>query len=101
MVIEIADWESPIFEEITNVLKKHSDFYHIRPDEETIMSLPGIEINLNRRKVFCNQHEISLTVKEYDILCLLGKNRRQVLTYEQLYQKVWGVNALGNEKKIV
>lgn len=63
MVIEIADWESPIFEEIMSVLKNHSDIYHIRPDEEVVMSLPGIELNLNRRKVFCGQREISLTVK--------------------------------------
>lgn len=48
------------------------------------------------RKVYCNKQEINLTAKEYDILCLLVANKEQVLTYDQIYQKVWGEEAFGN-----
>ncbi len=42
-----------------------------------------------------------LTVKEYDILCLLAANKGRVLTYEQIYDKVWGEISAGNEKDTV
>ena len=41
------------------------------------------------------------TVKEYDILCLLAANKGRVLTYEQIYDKVWGEISAGNEKDTV
>ena len=57
------------------------------------------EINLSRRRVINDGQEIELTVKEYDILCLLAANKGRVLTYEQIYDKVWGEISAGNEKK--
>ena len=45
--------------------------------------------------------KIELTVKEYDILCLLAANKGRVLTYEQIYDKVWGEISAGNEKDTV
>lgn len=39
-----------------------------------------------------------MTVKEYDIFCLLAANKGRVLTYAQIYDKVWGDLPSGNEK---
>ena len=83
------------------VMKRYSDFDNIILDEETILSFPGLEINLARRKVYCNQIESILTAKEYDILCLLVANKGRVLTYEQMYEWIWGADAIGNERKSV
>ncbi len=90
-----------MFDEIMAALKRCPNIEHLRLNEETVLSLPGLEINLDRRKVFCNQKEIVLTVKEYEILCLLGKNIGRVLTYEHIYQTIWGADALGNEKRAI
>ena len=68
---------------------------------EPTLSLSGLEINLSRRRVINNGQEIELTVKEYDILCLLAANKGRVLTYEQIYDKVWGEISAGNEKDTV
>ena len=37
---------------------------------------------MDKRKVYRNNQEIKLTVKEYKILCFLVANRNRVLTYE-------------------
>ena len=70
-------------------------------DTEPMLSLSGLEINLSNRKVVCNDQEIKLTVKEYDLLCLLAANKGRVLTYAQIYDKVWGDLPSGNEKDTV
>lgn len=48
---------------------------------EPMLSLPGLEINPAQRKVYCDNQKISLTEKEYDLLCLLVANKGRVLTY--------------------
>ncbi len=82
-------------------MKQYSGFENISLEEETVLSFPGLEINLARRKVYCNHGECILTAKEYDILCLLVANKGRVLTYEQLYERIWGADAIGNERKSV
>lgn len=73
----------------------------MRLNEETVLSLPGLEINLDQRKVSRNQREIVLTAKEYAILCLLAVNKNRVLTHSQIYEEVWNDIAFGNERKAV
>ncbi len=90
-----------MFDEIMRTLKRYPNINHLRLNEETVLSLTGLEINLDRRKVYCNKKEIILTVKEYEILCLLYKNIGRVLTYEQIYQTIWSAVALGNEKRAI
>lgn len=70
-------------------------------DSKPVLSLSGLEINFSRRKVIGNGREVELTAKEYEILCLLATNKGRVLTYSQIYDKVWGDNAFGYENKAV
>ena len=67
------------------VLKRHSEFELLWLKHEPMMSLPGLEIDPAHRKVYCDDQEISLTAKEYDLLCLLATNKGRVLTYDQIY----------------
>ena len=43
----------------------------------------------------------NLTAKEYEILALLVANKGRVLTYDQIYQKVWGEEGFGSENNTV
>ena len=61
-----------------------------------MLFLPGLEIYPGKRKVFRDRQEIQLTVKEYEILLLLTANTGHVLTYSQIYEKVWGDFPSGN-----
>lgn len=105
LIIEFDEQDSPIYDEIMIALKKHPAFDRLRvssdPMDDAIVELPGLEICLDRRKVFRGRREINLTAKEYELLCLLAANKGIVLTYEQIYQKVWGGERLGNESNAV
>ena len=82
------------------VLQERKTFEMLQVKGENTISLPGLTIHLNQRKIYRNRQELSLTPKEYGLLCLLAANREQVLTYTQIYEKVWGSTFSGNEKVI-
>lgn len=63
-MIEFGEQDSPAFDEVMNVLKRHSDFDYQQLNEDSVLSIPGLEIYLNRRKIYRSRKEISLTVKE-------------------------------------
>ena len=64
---------------------------------EPILSLPGLQIYPDRRKIYHGQQEIELNTKEFALLCLLVTNKGRVLTYGQMYEKVWKEEPFGNE----
>ncbi len=89
------------FDEVMAVLKRHSGFEMFSMEEETVISLPGLTIYPEQRKIYRDRQEIHLTAKEYEILCLLVSNRGQILTYGQIYEKVWGGTTSGTENKAI
>lgn len=101
LMIEFGEQDSPAFDEVMDVLKRHPDFDYRQLNEDSVLSIPGLEIYPNRRKIYRGRKEISLTVKEYDLFYLLVVNQGHVLTYNQIYQKVWGEDALGNESNTI
>lgn len=101
VIMEFKTQDSTAFDDMLAFVKQHPDFEKLEISYEPTLSLSGLEINLSRRRVINNGQEIELTVKEYDILCLLAANKGRVLTYEQIYDKVWGEISAGNEKDTV
>ena len=95
------DNEISTFDEVVDFLKNYPDFQKFEMQNESILSFPGIEIYPGRRKVYCNSKEIHLTVKEYKLLWLLVVNKGQVLTYQQIYEKVWGDFSSGGESTAI
>lgn len=85
------------FNDIVAYIQSHSEFEKWELESEPMLSFPGLEINLGRRKVLRNSKAVELTAKEYDILCLLAVNKGRVLTYSQIYEKVWVNFSAGNE----
>lgn len=47
-------------------------------------------MKVQARKLVCNEKEVDLTKKEYDLLHYLVLNRGKVLTRQQLYEHIWG-----------
>ena len=101
LVIEFDEQDTPVFDEIMRTLKRYPSFEKLRFNEEAMLSLPELEIYPERRKIYRDRREINLTAKEYDLLCLLVANKGRVLTYEQIYQNIWGEEGLGNESNAV
>lgn len=101
MLVEFVDSENTVFDEIMEVIKRYPDFQKFEVKHEVRLSLPGLEIYPDRRKIYCDRQEIHLTAKEYDLLCLLTANKGRVLTYSQIYESVWGDISSGNENTAI
>lgn len=52
-----------------------------------------MSINPRQLEVDVNGLVITLTLKEIQLLELLARNRRQVLSKEQILDRVWGLNS--------
>lgn len=101
LIVEFSEQDFAAFDEIMAVLRKNSGFKYLHLEDEPMVSLPGLEIYPGRRKIYRDRREINLTTKEYEILTLLVANKGRVLTYDQIYQKVWGEEGFGSENNTV
>ena len=90
IIVEFEDSEIHPFDEIMEVLVKYPDFSKYEVDYTPTISFPDLKILPDQRKVYCGKREVSLTKKEFNLLCYFVANEGRVLTYEQIYQKIWG-----------
>jgi DNA-binding response OmpR family regulator len=78
---------------------------HLRRTEDDKQGTDSIlfeDLSLNRRtrEIFRGQRYIELTAKEFDLLEYLMSNPRQVFTREQILEKVWGYDFVGDSNVI-
>ena len=62
--------------------------------------LGGLYVSPSRHVVQVDGADISLTLKEFELLCLLLENKGIVLTRDQILEKVWE-DAMGRETRTV
>ncbi|KOR90526.1 response regulator transcription factor [Paenibacillus solani] len=65
-----------------------------------VLRFPSLTIDCKGHTVNCNGHDISLTNKEYRIVELLAMHQGQVFSREQIYEKLWGFDAEGDDSTI-
>ena len=94
---ELEDKDERTFEDFLAFLQLHPELKTWEIGPEPILSLPGLQIYPDRRKIYHGQQEIELNTKEFALLCLLVTNKGRVLTYGQMYEKVWKEEPFGNE----
>lgn len=58
--------------------------------EEQILAYGDLQLNQATREVQRSGQLITLTTREYDLLLLLMRHPRQVLTRDQILEQVWG-----------
>ncbi len=67
--------------------------YEKSDSHKELLEAGGIKIDENQHTVFAGNQQLFLTIKEFDLLVLLIKNRGNVLTREQLLESVWGLSS--------
>ena len=67
---------------------------------EEIISLGCITLNMKKRIVQKSGENISLTPMEYNLLCVLAKNRNIALNREKLLREIWGVDFEGETRTV-
>ena len=96
-IIEINRRDTDAVGKIRCEVNRHPAFEELWIGNEGMLSLARLEIYLGRRKVYHEGEKIELMAKEFDLLCLLVVNKGYVLTYAQIYEKIWGENSFGDE----
>lgn len=75
-------------------------FKETKEPNSQVIEYPGIIINNLTHRVTIKDQDIELTPKEYEILWLFASNPGIVFSREQLIQKVWGFDYLGDTRAI-
>ncbi len=66
---------------------------HFRNQAESeILKLGLIEIHLAKHLVFIDGNEVSLTQREFELLCYLFRNKGKVCTRTQIIEDVWDIH---------
>jgi len=60
------------------------------------MKIRSLEIDKAARKVFMDGNERILTAKEYDLLLFLAENPNRVFSRDMLFDRIWGMDAVGD-----
>jgi two-component system, OmpR family, alkaline phosphatase synthesis response regulator PhoP len=69
-------------------------------EREEKLIIDSMEINRSRRTVTFEGRPIELSFKEFELLYLLAKNRGIVFTRDNLLEKVWGYDYIGETRTV-
>ena len=67
---------------------------------EAVMQIFDVVIDTASRSVTRNGEQIPLTMKEFDLLLLLARNRNIALYRETIYENVWGGEYMGQSRTV-
>lgn len=61
-----------------------------------VIEIRGLKIDKTARRVYVNGEEKAFTTKEFDLLTFLAENPNHVFKKEELFNKVWDMESLGD-----
>ena len=60
------------------------------------ISVRSLEIDPDARTVMINGKNVTMTAKEFDLLCFLASNPNRAFSKEHLFDRIWGMDAVGD-----
>lgn len=69
-------------------------------DQVREITVGSLQIHLNRRSVTLGEAEVQLTTAEFDLLWMLAEQAGQVVSREDIYPRLVGVNYDGQDRSI-
>lgn len=73
--------------------------FDIKGKNNTIM-IRGLRIEKDSRRVFVNDNEVNLPQKEFELLLYLSENPNKVFNREELFEKIWGLDSMGDNATV-
>lgn len=86
---------SVLYEKCLALIKRYRGI-----SEDNLLTVGGISVNLEKRKVFSNGEEIYFSDKDFKILCYLMKNKGIVLSRDLILTRVWGYDFDGDSRVV-
>ncbi|KQL57197.1 MULTISPECIES: response regulator transcription factor [Bacillaceae] len=66
-----------------------------KPSSSSLLTAGSLRVDTASHEVHVKGNEVSLTNREYTLLCCLLEHQHQVLSREQLLERVWGYDFYG------
>lgn len=71
-----------------------------KEETEVVYTLDSLTVNVTRHEVWTKGEAVTLTLKEFELLCMLLKNKGRVLTRDQLLNHIWGYGFDGENRTV-
>lgn len=59
-----------------------------------------MRLNPDSRRAFVRDEEVTLTTKEFDLLYFLALHPNRVFSKDQLFERLWGIDSLGDTQTV-
>lgn len=69
-------------------------------EEESVIRIGSLELHTDAFKVFHHGELVNLTLKEYELLAFLVKNRGKVISRNELLDSIWGYDYIGETRTV-
>ena len=79
------------------VLRRTNSFNEV---EEEIYDSQNLKVDFERHEVYVNGDKVDLTLKEFELLQILIKNKGKILKRETLLDKIWGYEYIGETRTV-
>jgi two-component system, OmpR family, alkaline phosphatase synthesis response regulator PhoP len=79
------------------VLRRTNSF---NDPEEEIYDSQNLKVDFERHEVSVNGEKVDLTLKEFELLQILIKNKGKILKRETLLDKIWGYEYIGETRTV-
>lgn len=80
------------------VLRRTSTFSEI--EESDTYASQNLKVDFERHDVYVNEQKVDLTLKEFELLQILIKNKGKILKRETLLDKIWGYEYIGETRTV-
>lgn len=64
------------------------------------LEIKGLRLNPDSRRAFVRDEEVTLTTKEFDLLYFLVLHPNRVFSKDQLFERLWGIDSLGDTQTV-
>ena len=85
---------------IKAIMRRSSKREAKEQENSSIRMFGAMKVDIDSRRVFIDEKEVNLTVKEFDLLELLMNNPNKVYSREKLLNDVWGYEYLGDVRTV-
>ncbi|MGK0605411.1 response regulator transcription factor [Enterococcus gilvus] len=70
------------------------------PEKQHMIGTGDIVIQPEAMKVFVREKEVAMKHKEFELLLFLMENIQRVFSKEELYEKIWGMESIGEIRTV-
>lgn len=85
---------------VARVNRQIKNYEKFGKNSDGFLILRDLEISEAQRKVIVRGREVFLKQKEFDLLLFLVKNPDRVYSKEQLFEKIWGMDAISDASTV-